>query len=149
MQRWLWKHPTLSAVSLLHSTQNILSMYVGFLCGALFPLSPFIKISPFITVPCSCCTEEYFFSSEDTKRMSSKRFFGGLVWQLSKIYIYLFGCARSQLSCWIFSCHLKTLSCSMWDLVPWPGMEPGPPALGAQSLSHWTTREVPSVAYRK
>ena len=22
-------------------------------------------------------------------------------------------------------------------------MEPGPPALGAQSLSHWTTREVP------
>ena len=26
------------------------------------------------------------------------------------------------------------LSCSMWDLVPWPGIEPGPPALGAQSL---------------
>ena len=69
---------TLSAVSLLHSTQNILSTYVGFLCGALFPPSPFIKISPFITVPCSCCTEEYFFiSSEDTKRMSSKRFSGG------------------------------------------------------------------------
>ena len=35
------------------------------------------------------------------------------------------------------------LSCSMWDLAPWPGIEPGPPALGAQSLSHWTTREVP------
>ena len=33
-------------------------------------------------------------------------------------------------------------SCSMWDLVPWPGMEPRVPALGAQSLSHWTTREV-------
>ena len=31
----------------------------------------------------------------------------------------------------------------MWDLVPQPGMEPGPPALGAWSLSHWTTREVP------
>ena len=27
--------------------------------------------------------------------------------------------------------------CSTWDLVP------GPPALGVQSLSHWTTREVP------
>ena len=26
---------------------------------------------------------------------------------------------------------------------PWPGIEPGPPALGAGSLSHWTTREVP------
>ena len=24
-----------------------------------------------------------------------------------------------------------------------PGIEPGPPALGAWSLSHWTTREVP------
>ena len=33
----------------------------------------------------------------------------------------------------------------MWDLVPWPGIEPGPPALGEQSLSHWTTREVPSA----
>ena len=35
------------------------------------------------------------------------------------------------------------LSCSMWDLVPWPGNEPGPPALGAQRLSHRTTREIP------
>ena len=25
------------------------------------------------------------------------------------------------------------LICSMWDLVPLPGIEPGPPALGAQS----------------
>ena len=30
----------------------------------------------------------------------------------------------------------------MWDLVPWPGRNPGPgpPALGAHSLSHWTAR---------
>ena len=34
-------------------------------------------------------------------------------------------------------------SCSMWDLVLCLGIEPWPPALGAQSLSHWTTREVP------
>ena len=34
------------------------------------------------------------------------------------------------------------LSCHMWDLVPWQGIEPGPPALGAQNLSHWITREV-------
>ena len=33
-----------------------------------------------------------------------------------------------------------------WDLVPWPGIEPGPPALLAQSLSRWTTREVPLSA---
>ena len=34
------------------------------------------------------------------------------------------------------------LSCGMWDLVPWPGIKPGSPALGAWSLNHWTTREV-------
>ena len=34
-------------------------------------------------------------------------------------------------------------TCSMWNLVPRPGIEPRLPALGVQSLSHWTTREVP------
>ena len=29
------------------------------------------------------------------------------------------------------------LICSMCGLVPWAGIEPGPPALGAQNLSHW------------
>ena len=33
----------------------------------------------------------------------------------------------------------------MWDLVPQPGIQPRPPALGVQSLSHWTTREVPET----
>ena len=37
------------------------------------------------------------------------------------------------------------LSCSMQDLVPWPEIEPGPPALRAWNLNHWTTREVPEV----
>ena len=32
--------------------------------------------------------------------------------------------------------------CSMWDLVPWSGIEPRPPALVGGSLSHWTSREV-------
>ena len=32
---------------------------------------------------------------------------------------------------------------SEWDPVPGPGVEPGPPALGAQSPGHRTTREVP------
>ena len=31
----------------------------------------------------------------------------------------------------------------MWNLAPWPGIKPGPPALGVQGLNHWTTREVP------
>ena len=42
---------------------------------------------------------------------------------------------------WVFAaCEL--FSCGVWDLVPQPGMKPGPPALGARSLSHWTLREV-------
>ena len=39
----------------------------------------------------------------------------------------------------LFICGTWTLSCSMWNLVPWPGIEPGPPPLGVWSLSHWTT----------
>ena len=37
---------------------------------------------------------------------------------------------------------LRIFSCRMWDPVPLPGMEPGPPALGARSPSHRTPREV-------
>ena len=42
-----------------------------------------------------------------------------------------------------------TLSCSVWDLVPRAGIEPGPPALGAWSLSYWTTREVPTHLFAR
>ena len=39
----------------------------------------------------------------------------------------------------------KIFSCGMWDLVPWPGIEPQSRALGAGSLSHWATKQVPQV----
>ena len=32
-------------------------------------------------------------------------------------------------------------------LVPQPGIEPIPPALGEQSFNHWTTKEVPVTAF--
>ena len=41
------------------------------------------------------------------------------------------------------SCGMQDLSCGMWDLVPWPGIRLGPPALEARSFRHRTTREVP------
>ena len=41
------------------------------------------------------------------------------------------------------SCCMQTLSYGMGDLIPWLGIEPGPPTLGVQSPKHWTTREVP------
>ena len=36
----------------------------------------------------------------------------------------------------------------MQGLVPQPGIEPGPPAFGAWSPTHWTTREVPPMPFR-
>ena len=42
----------------------------------------------------------------------------------------------------IFAFGMWTLSCSMWDLVPWAGIESRPPALEIWSLSHWTPKEV-------
>ena len=34
------------------------------------------------------------------------------------------------------SCSRQNLLCSMWDLAPWPGIKPGPPALRAQRDVH-------------
>ena len=70
--------------------------------------------------------------------------FGDYIHTYIHLFIYLFRL------CWvlvvarrIFVATCRIFSCGMWDLVPWPGIEPGPPALGARSLSHRTTREVP------
>ena len=69
--------------------------------------------------------------------------------------------------CWTHTCCVKPLgfrpyllpqhslspivglSCGMWDLAPWPGIEPWLPAMGAQSLSHWTTRELPHFFFTR
>ena len=60
-------------------------------------------------------------------------------------FIYFFWlCWVLVEACGIFSCSVQTLSCSTWDLVLWPRIEPEPPALGAWSLRHWTAREDPS-----
>ena len=44
----------------------------------------------------------------------------------------------------VAACGHLVASC-MWDLVPRPGIERGPAALGARSLTHWTTRGVPTT----
>ena len=42
--------------------------------------------------------------------------------------------------------YLVALSlCRLKDLVPQPGIKPGLPAFRTRSLSHWTTREVPTM----
>ena len=65
------------------------------------------------------------------------------IW-FKKKNICLFGCTGSSLPCvgsLVALCRL--LSCSMQDLVPWPGIKPQPLALEAQSLNCWTSREIP------
>ena len=47
----------------------------------------------------------------------------------------------------IFSCRMWTLSCGMWDLVPWPEIRPSHPTLEVWSLNHWIMREVPYFIY--
>ena len=49
----------------------------------------------------------------------------------------------------VFVLAHRIFSCSMRDLVSWPGMEPRPPALGVWSLSHWTTKDVPYLWNRR
>lgn len=54
--------------------------------------------------------------------------------------------------CWIFAVAwvpldvVCRLGCGMWDLDS-PGIKPRPPGLGAWSLVHWTTREVPTHGF--
>ena len=61
-------------------------------------------------------------------------------------YIYLlFDCAGSSL--WhvgssIFIAAGRIFSCGVGTLVSWPAIKFRPPALGEQSLCHWTTRYV-------
>ena len=52
------------------------------------------------------------------------------------LFIYLFcctGCYLWQAGSLVVACELLVAAC-MWDLVPRSGIEPGPPALGTQSL---------------
>ena len=62
-----------------------------------------------------------------------------------KILIYLAVLGLRHMGSLIFTAVYGIFSCSMWDLVPWPGIKIQPPAKGVQSLSHWTIREVPRV----
>ena len=61
------------------------------------------------------------------------------------LFIYLFMWLHRVLVAahGIFIAVCGLLRCGMQDLVPWPGIEPWTPALGAWSLNHCATREVP------
>ena len=78
------------------------------------------------------------------------KFCKAITFQLkNKKYIYFIYLTASGLRCGAgtLNCTTWMPCCGMWDLVPWPGIEPGPPVLGAQSLNHGTIREVPRVSF--
>ena len=60
----------------------------------------------------------------------------------TSIYLFIY-LAVSGLSCGTQDLQLWQVNsgCGMWDPVPWLGIEPGSPALGAWSPSHWTIRK--------
>ena len=66
------------------------------------------------------------------------------------LLIHLFGCAESQLQhAGSSSYSMLTVNCSMWDLVPRPGIEPGP-CIGSsesQPLDH--QRNPPAFLFSK
>ena len=75
----------------------------------------------------SCCVTDY---PEDL--------FYFLFYYILSHYFDSAGSAFQCMGSLVVACGL---SCSMWDLVPCPAVEPGPPALGAQTPCHWTTRK--------
>ena len=81
---------------------------------------------------------------EYIKKKKTYVFIYWLCWVLTVAHgMVHFHCSMQDL----FTCSMQILGCGTWDLVPWPGIEPEPPALGVWSLSHWTTREVPGQCF--
>ena len=58
-----------------------------------------------------------------------------------KIYLFI------QLH-WVLVAACGIFSCSTQDLIPPTRIESRTPVLGAQSFSHWTTREVPGIIFK-
>lgn len=67
-------------------------------------------------------------------------FFSFFKYVLKKFSIYL---AASVLSCGMLGLFVAAFEISFFD----QGSSPGPSALGACSLTHWTMREIPSLCF--
>lgn len=64
-------------------------------------------------------------------------------------FIYLFEAANKLFICfWVLVASCDIFGCGMWDQVPWPRVEPGPPALGAQTLRPLDHRGTPHPIFQ-
>ena len=91
-------------------------------------------------LPLNMVTE---FPGQVTQKESQTEFTAVFFFSYNKKYMYIILAAPKYYLdyCPIVACGI--FPCSILDPVSWPGIEPRPPALGVQSLSHWTTKDVP------
>ena len=117
---------------LLHHSATIISQFP--------PLSSFLCLfspPPIVLLFCGLCS---------LIALSLLPPFVALAMGVLFFLIYLFNCTGSLL--WhagssTFLVHVGSFRCITWDLVLCPGIKLGPPALGAWSLSYWTTNVIP------
>ena len=97
-----------------------------------------------VSTSVSCIGRQISYHQATWKACSNLDLWFLNVWRVSLFLFYLAapGLSCNMQYCNFFSCGMQILSCSLGDLVPWPGIEPEPSALGIWSLSHWTAREV-------
>ena len=70
--------------------------------------------------------------------------------QCITLLVVLFISTLFSLDTWFFFFFFfkfLAILCSMWDLIPQPGIEPMPPAVQAWRLNYCTAREVPALLF--
>ena len=72
-----------------------------------------------------------------------KCFWFNILKKYFRLFIWLCWFQLRHMGSSIFVVTCEPFSWGLWNLVLWPEIGPGPPALGAQRLSCGTTREVP------
>ena len=92
------------------------------------------------SIPNNCFSKSSPRDYSDSKTRSSMRAPGLLP---PPFFLYIYILIFIYLSVPGLSYGMPDFSFSMWNLVPQPGIEPRPLALGVQSLSHWTSRKDP------
>ena len=94
----------------------------------------FISFFSFIFISWRLITLQYCSGFCHTLTWISHGFTWNLLFKKKKNIICFFGHTG-------LGCSIQTPSCDMWDLVPWPGIDPGL-IVGAWNVSHWCTKEV-------
>ena len=110
------------------------------------PLNHLILLS--LSPPAFRFSQHQFFSNESVLHIRWPKYWSSSFGispshEYSGLISYFF--LSLSLSLFLKCIYLSALglSCLMWVLVPWPGIEPRVTALETWSLSHWTTREAP------